>query len=197
MRRRNSAPRWMRARHAGSATQRDGCATMRNRDDVFDRQPAAADDDAACTCRSLLRRRSDHVRPFASPPGTRPEIEEIEPLVRCLAAIVFETRGITLRPRGEMLRAFAARQLDALGERLEIEAIARRAPSGRRTGTPGSRARARARRALARTARSRRETARRSSGLRRARAPGRRRSPAARPHRRAPASSSRSPVRSR
>src|ERR1700761_5935653 len=55
--------------------------------------------------------------------GAGPEVEEIEPLIRCLTAIVFEPRGVTLRPRRKMLRAFTARQLDALGKRFEVQTV--------------------------------------------------------------------------
>src|SRR3954463_1800553 len=120
----------MRARHSGSVFNATGarcCAIATTSSIVSLRAPITTGAalpprfETACTPASGASIRSCSA--IRASLGAGPEIEEVEPLIRCLAAIVFETRGITLRPRREMLRAFAPRQLDALRERLEVKTI--------------------------------------------------------------------------
>src|SRR6185312_6567146 len=63
-------------------------------------------------------------RPRSSGPRLRPEIEKIVPLQRIAQAIGLEPPGVALGVRGERRLLVAARQLDALGEALEIDAVA-------------------------------------------------------------------------
>src|SRR5579872_2351123 len=119
----------MRARHAGSALNATGARwwAIATTSSIVSLRPPIVTAAAFAPAFSFALTFGASIRScsaMCASLGAGPEIEEIEPLIRCLAAIVFEARRVTLRPRGKMLRAFAARQLDALGERFEIQTIA-------------------------------------------------------------------------
>src|SRR6185312_7145990 len=62
-------------------------------------------------------------RPRSSGPRLRPEIEKIVPLQRIAQAVGLEPPRVALGMGGERRLLVAARQLDALGEALEIDAV--------------------------------------------------------------------------
>src|ERR1700754_5314288 len=115
----------MRARHAGSSLKATGarCCAIATTSSIVSLRPPITTA-ALFTFAPVFGTSIRSCSAIRASLGAGPEIEEVEPLVRCLAEIVFETHGIALRPLGEMLRAFAARQVDALGERFEIETVA-------------------------------------------------------------------------
>src|SRR5580692_9538300 len=114
----------MRERHAGSALSATGarCWAIATTSSIVSRRPPIVM--AALTRAGWCMFSVRSLSAICASAGARPEIEEVEPLIGRLAAIVLEPCGVALCPRREMLSTVAARQFDALGERLEIQPVA-------------------------------------------------------------------------